>query len=385
MADTGVAVPEALAKHLKGRPLAQQWMVSMFKVKDLETGVPVSRWPHEVPPNPVRTLCHVDALNNWRSLPNAIVLVQGQEVLVHSLVIERVCLILASSWKPGYSCKTLRTEQLVAAAEDSQSTAGFELAISTDSAGHSTTANAEAVNAVSSEHSSMSDAEVISTASTKYSSTSNAEAISTASSEHSSTSNAETVSTPSSEHSSIANPAAVSASAEAISPDTDGTDTDSGDSDEEEEEAGRINRLNICRHRTATLHLECAVCKIPSTDYTTGYMFLEFLYRGELTWPGTGADAATASQLVVLANFYGLPLLVAEVEIVFRTLVNIASCCEILQTAAHHNAEKLEDFCLRFIASARTGSIAKADLNSLDDELKAKLEDCGWKGLPDSF
>ena len=37
-------------------------------------------------------------VHNWRCLPDAVVLVQGHAVQVHTAIIERVCPALAASW-----------------------------------------------------------------------------------------------------------------------------------------------------------------------------------------------------------------------------------------------------------------------------------------------
>ena len=66
----------------------------------------------------------------------------------------------------------------------------------------------------------------------------------------------------------------------------------------------------------------------------------------------------------------------AEAEIALRSLVNVSTCCQVLQKASHHNAERLEEFCLKFIVCAHTGSIEHLDC--LDGALKAKLEAHGW-------
>ena len=33
------------------------------------------------------------------------------------------------------------------------------------------------------------------------------------------------------------------------------------------------------------LDCTCIECQVANTDYATGYMFLDFMYKGKLTWP----------------------------------------------------------------------------------------------------
>ena len=273
----GVSIPEALTKYLADRPAVRQWMVQQLGVCDLETGVPVVKWLHKKPTIPARRRCTA-SLDNWRCLPDAVVLVQDRQILVHKGIIGRACPALAASWKPGYSCQA-QLPQPPAAPQNA----------TTGSASSGPTGSAL--------------------------------------------------------------PA---------------------------EEAGRQCRLNLLSRQTVTVDCFCDECSISHTDSATAYMLLDWMYTWKLTWPSGDIDADTACQMLVFADMYDVPFIMAEAQIALRNQVDVQSCCGILQMAWHHNACELEEFCLSFITGAHASNTDQLSL--LDDVLKRKLKQRGWAG-----
>lgn len=105
----GAPVPAALAKQLEGKPLVRQWMVRDLGVSDLETGMPVVKLRKNNPGNAARRVFR-QASTTRSQLADATIVVAGQKIPVHKLIIERVCPVLANCWKlSGYNCKTLQT------------------------------------------------------------------------------------------------------------------------------------------------------------------------------------------------------------------------------------------------------------------------------------
>ena len=103
----GAAVPAALAKQLEGRPLVRQWMVRDLGVSDLETGVPIVKVSSIKPGNAARRVFRLGCINNIQ-LPDATIVVAGQKIHVHKLIIERVCPVLGNCWRLfGFNCKIL--------------------------------------------------------------------------------------------------------------------------------------------------------------------------------------------------------------------------------------------------------------------------------------
>ena len=132
--------------------------------------------------------------------------------------------------------------------------------------------------------------------------------------------------------------------------------------------------------RAATLQCSCTECGIGDLPYSTGLMFLEFMYSGELKWPSTPVDSMDAAELLVLADYYDVPYLVAQAQIALCFCVSTETCCDLLRLASHHHAPHLENCCIQYIVGAHSASADIGNLDQLSMMLKDKLRLAGWAG-----
>ena len=96
---------------IKAEPRAKRWFIDTLKVTDLHDGAPSVKQLHD---NPVTATTSVakylaGVFNNPAAYPDAVISINGREILVHKLVVAKACSVLAKCWDPlwGASSKSV--------------------------------------------------------------------------------------------------------------------------------------------------------------------------------------------------------------------------------------------------------------------------------------
>lgn len=87
---------------INAQPSVKRWFIDTLKVTDLHDGAPRVQQLHD---NPVTSITSVAKylegdFNNPAAYPDAIISIDGRQILVHKRVVAKACIVLARGWDP---------------------------------------------------------------------------------------------------------------------------------------------------------------------------------------------------------------------------------------------------------------------------------------------
>ena len=85
---------------IDAQPSVKRWFIDTLKVTDLQDGAPSIQQLHKSPVTASVAKYLAEDFNNPDAYPDAVICIDGQEILVHKRVVAKACSTFAKSWDP---------------------------------------------------------------------------------------------------------------------------------------------------------------------------------------------------------------------------------------------------------------------------------------------
>ncbi|KAL3132913.1 hypothetical protein ABBQ38_006827 [Trebouxia sp. C0009 RCD-2024] len=87
---------------INAQPSVKRWFIDALKVTDLHDGAPSVKQLHDNPVTATTSVAKYLAgdFNNTAAYPDAVVSIDGREIVVHKRVVAKACKVLARRWDP---------------------------------------------------------------------------------------------------------------------------------------------------------------------------------------------------------------------------------------------------------------------------------------------